>query len=783
MRTFKLLLTLLLLLGLSSTTFSQTSIEDFPTLAKALKNPAATTQLKIEAGSSYLEQFEKQVGSFTSLEEVCILGFNNLEELEAVIDNLTQVPSLKKVIAPLKRIDDLPANIHLLDQVSTLEIIPSANLKRGNYDRLKEQQIKVDFVTYDNDKVLTINYYSTRPKLRDADVIHLVEVFPNAVLDEEAMQQALAATPQNDPPENSDLAGMPFKKEYQNITPPIKGVDVTGDIYKVPANRQSKVVSASGTEISIPANCFVDKSGRPVKGDVQLDYREFRDPVDILASGIPMSYDSGGVMNNFESAGMFELLASQNGQELFMAPDKQVDMKFSSTNASPTFNFYEFNDESGNWEYKDKAGSPSEITTQMRQTKDGFEPVQQGTGAIVTPMSPAYLKFQDDYKPVSIRDVDSTEFAERFDDPNYFFTYDRLEGEKRGGLYNDLVKYRNMEEGARGKKRAKRYLNKSSVLEVKRWKGEKERKQIWFKLKFKSSNFPELINMKSLVWVYAGNMSKSDFRKYYMWRAGISDVRLEFLEGEDLYELTFKTIDGEKKMKAYPRYSNMVVGEERARARYPKFNKSYNKRLDRKEYSFDKRVHRAKNKYHKSVKRNYYKKYRAWSASRNLMSETEKRMSFEAWMDYYEKVQKTLLRGSLYNTANAPVIRNLRLSGFGVFNCDIIRSIIKPGRVLARYQNQKGEDMAPVAIYVIDEKLNGLIRYDGFRDLSPFNFLISRSSRSTILAIDAEGKLSYITKEEVEALDLERSNKFLLKMNEIDCGISDVQDLRSVLGV
>ena len=57
-----------------------------------------------------------------------------------------------------------------------------------------------------------------------------------------------------------------------------------------------------------------------------------------------MNYDSSGVNYMFESAGMLELLAEQNGEPLVMNPEKEIDIEMSSNNDSKAFNLYEFDE-------------------------------------------------------------------------------------------------------------------------------------------------------------------------------------------------------------------------------------------------------------------------------------------------------------------------------------------------------------------------------------------------------------------------------------------------------
>lgn len=95
----------------------------------------------------------------------------------------------------------------------------------------------------------------------------------------------------------------------------------------------------TGSKISIPANAFVYADGSPVKGKVKLDYREFHSRAEIIASGIPMTYEENGVTHHFESAGMFDIRAYQDGKPIFIADNKAITVDMASYKDGK-FNFY-----------------------------------------------------------------------------------------------------------------------------------------------------------------------------------------------------------------------------------------------------------------------------------------------------------------------------------------------------------------------------------------------------------------------------------------------------------
>lgn len=137
---------------------------------------------------------------------------------------------------------------------------------------------------------------------------------------------------------------------YQ-MNPTTFNFDEDTEYRKVNAGIGSMLSLASGTTVSIPSDCFVKQNGDKVTGEVDVDYKEYLTAGDIIASKIPMTYDSAGVVSDFESAGMFEINAYQNGEKLEIAPDKSIAVNLASPKEGDNFNFYHLKDRDSNWDY------------------------------------------------------------------------------------------------------------------------------------------------------------------------------------------------------------------------------------------------------------------------------------------------------------------------------------------------------------------------------------------------------------------------------------------------
>ncbi len=140
------------------------------------------------------------------------------------------------------------------------------------------------------------------------------------------------------------------------IAAPSQKLKVPYSTYRVNNNNGGFITHSSSSKIKIPKNSFVHKNGKDVIGDVTIEYREFHDVGDIIVSGIPMAYDSSGTHYNLESAGMFDIKGTQNGEPVFIKPDKRIDIELASKNAADRFNQYVLDTLQRNWRYiqKDK---------------------------------------------------------------------------------------------------------------------------------------------------------------------------------------------------------------------------------------------------------------------------------------------------------------------------------------------------------------------------------------------------------------------------------------------
>lgn len=138
-------------------------------------------------------------------------------------------------------------------------------------------------------------------------------------------------------------------------------------LYTVHNEEAQILFHPSGTKIHIPSNAVVNALGQPVTGDYHLLYREFRNPAEIALTGIPMTYHEAGEEFRFNSAGMFEIRAEQNGESLFLK--KNISVDFKTTQQIPDVGYYQLNEQNGEWTKEKELSIVSMPEVEFEKTK------------------------------------------------------------------------------------------------------------------------------------------------------------------------------------------------------------------------------------------------------------------------------------------------------------------------------------------------------------------------------------------------------------------------------
>jgi hypothetical protein len=162
----------------------------------------------------------------------------------------------------------------------------------------------------------------------------------------------------------------PAKEAFSRIVKEDKGN--LPNLFTVDNSKGGTFSHPSGSLIHIPANAVVYENGKSVFGNYTISYTEYRNAAEILFSGLPMEFNDRTGSYLFNSAGMYEIRGTKDGQELMLQKDISID--FNCTKNEADVNFYEMNDQSGEWIVlrKDLFGQQTEKNKSVVKTGQSF---------------------------------------------------------------------------------------------------------------------------------------------------------------------------------------------------------------------------------------------------------------------------------------------------------------------------------------------------------------------------------------------------------------------------
>lgn len=267
--------------------------------------------------NSVLSYMPSTIESNPVVEEI---SFESCEstEFETISSSLGKIQNLKKLRIS-NSISAIPSGLEEIDQITSLDLshnkLTSLPISEKDFPNLTE------LVLYGND-------------FSEEEWKKIQAAFPNCTI-----------MSNNTPKASSEVV---VSKNGTTVQPPLPQISLPINQKKISTD-VSNVLNFNGTEIKIPKDAFVDKNGNKVTGPVTLKYAQFDDPLEIFLSGIPMKYDSADVSTYFQSAGMFDISATSNGEEVFLDQGKEIELNFASNSTEDGYSLYSLDSESGQW--------------------------------------------------------------------------------------------------------------------------------------------------------------------------------------------------------------------------------------------------------------------------------------------------------------------------------------------------------------------------------------------------------------------------------------------------
>lgn len=126
-----------------------------------------------------------------------------------------------------------------------------------------------------------------------------------------------------------------------SVIPPVAANDPAQLILKANPALPFAFESASCSQVTIPANAFIDMDGNPVSGEVEIHYRELHQLSETAISEVPSAGEN--------SLGMVEIAGFQNGNLLKLAENKTIDVAFFSLDTSGDYQVFALNENRDEW--------------------------------------------------------------------------------------------------------------------------------------------------------------------------------------------------------------------------------------------------------------------------------------------------------------------------------------------------------------------------------------------------------------------------------------------------
>lgn len=460
---------------------------------------------------------------------------------------------------------------------------------------------------------------------------------------------------------------------HAQVRPLMPGADKPREWHRVDPTKPIEVSMSDGTVVRIPSNSIVHADGRPVEGPVDLSYRGFLDPWEVVASGIPMHYGNGNGLAHFETAGMYELYASQNGEPLQMRPGTPITLDTEGPEVTDEYGAYALNANTGEWEL---AG----------QLLGGETRTVPRNSVAVSEYNRTLRRLQ--------APPDSLTFNERQASPDYCYM-SRCTPTRKPYEYDDgefISPYAEKQIPAVHLTLDKQYSRKHKVIA--------------FAVHSGAQRHPEMRAFDNRVrWIYQGPMDRKTFRR--------TVVRKHYYQ-----DITFQATGdatGEIRLKDRGQWSALPVElrdlHEKEDATMEKVNAAmaqYENRLERKRRSFDREVAR-------NVERTNRRRDRllaeAYTKAQRYMDSTEKAMGQQDFDQYALLAQVNTNIGNQRDNAYIYSRRpTFAMPGFGIWNCDRmvpIPLIEVPVQVLA----EDGRTMPWVKAYGVPARGRAVITY------------------------------------------------------------------------
>lgn len=579
--------------------------------------------------------------------------------------------------------------------------------------------------------------------------------------------------------ENADESGKAMNRRVQIIVSlaPVDvekglGLKLKPEEFTFDTRKGGTFTTESGSVIRIPAGALIDSNGNRITGNVTMRYQEYRDPADFILGGIPMTTKQNGEYYAFNSAGMFKLDLLSGDKPLTVSADTSIAVDFKYEKNLPDVGLFNYDTTQQHWA---QVAQANQLHAQTYQVNNGQSPVEYVKGKRTCRMNACACKdmtvtfgriFADNYIPLNLDSIEET-FA----------------------LLQEV--------------RAKNKVPPSIVYyaEVKKLRRER------YAIRFNAS--PDLRVTRSI----AGIRWIVDEKKYGLPPDSLCrniTITPPTLPGYD-WSITMTRRDGETQIGAQPkmkRSARRLMTPETAVTLFESA-KAHQKKIDG-----------SANIYMSGRQKSFFvdSLFCFYSSSKAWMEKNTKEdsLSFRRWLMYFEDHPQqmsaryrniaenpdpltracieqmseqrridslkamALMQSEAMTAGVGNVMTSLSIKAPGVWNCDQLDRLQDPAVVTATYTDTLGKPLTIVASYLIDERINGALVYDGSMQYGPNYFPYDPDSRNTLIAFDLYGKAYIYNSKAFSDLSKTVPEEYTFKMQPIT-NIGSKSELRSLL--
>lgn len=559
----------------------------------------------------------------------------------------------------------------------------------------------------------------------------------------------------------------------------LAGISLSDEKFTLPADSGGIFFDTSGTVIKIPPDAFVDENGQPVTGNIDFSYQEYRDPLDLILSGLPMHQGSGNNREYFNSYGMFKLKAYHNGKPVFLKKDKQPEVDFAMTRQPKYADIFQFDSLSKRWK------KPSRVENDYLHY---LGPICGGSGGGSRGRyNDCYCRMNDcvalDFLIKTIQSYAGegrSIYADfwRKDTLHIFETLDSL------AFYNQHCPRIHYKIDTLAK-RIKMDQHTYKVTNLKRGL-----RKLKFSIKCQSRKKNEFGPLKTISWKCPsaenpGVFSKLNKHKWTYCHISRSETGFTIQLSDSTDQIELKGVRGVTKERMSKTRKKVFL--ETQFAEYEALRLPYHthmKELDDLKALLYKQFDACKPMRDSLYKRleqysSYYCKLQKdnifcfWQANRHFMPLAEKELLFTHWLRYFDAHEDEMEARVVQVRTNTRYLsclhqaqRRKRTIGelpdkpavavatpsLGTYHVAEVVKLHDTVLVYATYTDTDGNTIEPVIVYLTDKTVNTAIRYDGTDTYSPYKFRLSPTTVKALLAIDKKGGAYLCTPEHLRGI-------------------------------